>query len=484
MVDAVRQELAQSRPPHRATYRLQFHRDHCTFRNAAALVPYLSQLGISHVYASPYLKAKSGSEHGYAIVDYNQLDPDLGTEDDFEAFVAALHEHGMGQILDVVPNHMSAAPGENCWWTDVLENGPNSPHADFFDIDWGPVKEELRGKLLFPILGRQFGEALEAGELKLCCREGAFFLDYYGRRLPIDPATYGDILTVGLDNLREAVPEDSDDLRELESIITAIEHLPRRNNPNPSAIRERQREKEVIKQRVARLMEASPPIAGFIKENVEQLNGTPGDFRSFDRLEHLLNAQAYRLSHWKAASDEINYRRFFDVNELAAVCMEDEAVFDKSHALVFDLLVQKKVQGLRIDHVDGLFDPLDYLRRLQRGYVRALARHCFEARQAASGTPHATGDQQDGATWDEVEPAVMEAVWTDSERPNDGNGSSWRSSLPLYVVVEKILGPEEPLPTDWPIAGTTGYDFLNSVSGLFVDPAALPMRPTRPSWPS
>jgi len=168
IVDAVRQTLAQRTLQPRATYRLQFHRDHCTFRDAAALVPYLSQLGISHVYASPYLKAKCGSEHGYAVVDYTRLDPELGTEDDFEAFVDALREHGMGQILDVVPNHMSAAPGENPWWTDVLENGPGSPYADFFDIDWAPVKEELRGKILFPILGRQFGEVLEAGELKLC----------------------------------------------------------------------------------------------------------------------------------------------------------------------------------------------------------------------------------------------------------------------------------------------------------------------------
>ncbi|MDY0170235.1 MAG: malto-oligosyltrehalose synthase [Thermoguttaceae bacterium] len=476
-VAAVRDILSQRTQRPRATYRLQFHRDHLTFRDAAALVPYLSQLGVSHVYASPYLKARSGSEHGYAIVDYTRLDPGLGTEEDFEAFVVTLREYGMGQILDVVPNHMSAAPGENPWWTDVLENGPGSPYADFFDIDWIPVKEELRGKILLPVLGRQFGEVLEAGELKLCRRGGAFVIDYYGRTLPVDPSTYGAILTLGLDELRKAMPEDSDDLRELESIVTAIEHLPSRNDRDHEAVRERQREKEIIKGRIADIIEASSPIAEFIEGNVQQLNGTPDDFKSFDRLEHLLNAQAYRLSHWKAASDEINYRRFFDVNELAAVCMEDEEVFNASHAFVFELLAKGKVQGLRIDHVDGLFDPLEYLWRLQRGYVRALARHCFETRRPASGDGGTAGGAHAAPTWKEVEPAVMEALWPELKREAGAERSSgsqpWRESPPLYVVVEKILGPEAPLPPEWPIAGTTGYDFLNSVGGVFVDPAGL-----------
>ena len=472
VVDAVREKLAQREPHPRATYRLQFHKDHCTFRDAAELVPYLSRLGISHVYASPYVQAKAGSEHGYAIVDYNKLDAALGSEEDYDLFVASLRSHGMGQILDVVPNHMSAAPGENPWWTDVLENGPSSPYADFFDIDWMPIKEELHGKLLFPVLGRQFGEVLEAGELKLGCHNGAFLIDYYGRTLPIDPATYREILTLGLDDFRETMPEDSEALRELESIITAVEHLPNRNNSTTRAVRERQREKEVIKGRISQLMETSQPVAEFLNSNIQRINGEPDAVASFDRLERLLNAQVYRLSHWKAASDEINYRRFFDVNELAAVCMEDEAVFEESHALVFDLLARDKVQGLRIDHVDGLFDPLEYLWRLQRGYVRAIARRCFESRCVmSSGT--AEGDPSDAPAWEEIEPAIMEAIWPEIGMTCDGHDAAWRQSLPLYVVVEKILGPEEPLPVEWPIAGTTGYDFLNSVSGVFVDPAGL-----------
>ncbi|MFW5692791.1 MAG: malto-oligosyltrehalose synthase [Thermoguttaceae bacterium] len=478
IVAAVRKQLAQSAQCPRATYRLQFHRDRLTFRDAAAVVPYLSRLGVSHVYCSPYLRVAAGSEHGYAIVDYTRLDPELGTEDDFEAFVAALREHDMGQILDVVPNHMSAAPGENPWWTDVLENGPGSPYADFFDIDWTPVKEELRGKVLLPVLGRQFGEVLEAGELKLRYREGAFVVDYYERALPIDPGTYDEILTPGLDALRETMPEESDDLRELESIVTAIEHLPDRNNTDPDAVRERQREKEVVKGRIAELMDASPPVAAFIRNNVEQLNGTPGDFATFDRLDRLLNAQAYRLSHWKAASDEINYRRFFDINDLASVCMEEEKVFEESHSLIFDLLARGKVDGLRIDHVDGLFAPAEYLWRLQRGYVRAIAQREFATRmpanpEAGEAASRETRGAPDEVAWEEVGPAVVQSLVANFGKHANGNGLARRETLPLYVLVEKILGPEEPLPPEWPVAGTTGYDFRNSVGGLFVDRAGL-----------
>ncbi len=475
VVAAVREACAQGAQRPRATYRLQFHKDHLTFRDAADLVPYLNRLGISHVYCSPYLKAKAGSEHGYAIVDYTRLDPELGTEDDFEVFVAALHEHGMGQLLDVVPNHMSAAPGENPWWTDVLENGPSSPYADFFDIDWTPLKEELRGKILLPVLGRQFGEALEAGELKLAYRNGAFVVDYYGRGLPIDPGTYDAILTPGLDEFRATQPEHSEHLRELESIVTAVEHLPGRNDTDPESVRERQREKEVIKDRIGRLAAAARPIAEFITANVARLNGTPDDHASFDGLDRLLNAQAYRLSHWKAASDEINYRRFFDVNELAAVCMEDARVFEESHAFLFDLLARGRVQGLRIDHVDGLFDPLEYLRCLQRGYVRAVVRRSFATRRAGVDAPVADSAPE-ASSWEAMESEVVDAIgaelWGSQAKPAPESGTS-RASLPLYVVVEKILGPEEPLPPEWPIAGTTGYDFLNLVSGLFVDRPGL-----------
>ncbi len=237
-----------------ATYRLQFEPEKMTFQAAAALVPYLNELGISHVYASPYLKTRTGSTHGYAIVDYAQLNPELGTDSDYRALVAALHGRGMGQILDTVPNHMSATPGENAWWTDVLENGPASPHAAFFDIDWQPVKEELRNRLLLPILGDQYGRVLEAGELKLEYRGGAFFLRYFQSLLPIDPRTYRTVLCHGLDALKATLPPDSADLRELESILTALEHLPQRTETAPARVTERLREKEVVKGRLRALL--------------------------------------------------------------------------------------------------------------------------------------------------------------------------------------------------------------------------------------
>jgi (1->4)-alpha-D-glucan 1-alpha-D-glucosylmutase len=483
LVAQIQRRLAQRCWP-AATYRLQFHPQHCTFRDAAALVPYQSQLGVSHVYASPYFQARSGSPHGYSVVDCSQLDPALGTADDYAAFVAALHEHGMGQILDLVPNHMSTTPRENQWWTNVLENGPSSPYADFFDIDWHPVKDELRNKVLLPVLGRQFGETLEAGELRLNFCDGAFFVDYYEHQFPLDPHTYSNIINYRLEEFRASVAEDAPELRELESIATAADHLPPRTDATPERVQERQREKEVIKDRLRRLTAESPHVAEFLQQNLDRLNGNPGEPGSFDLLERILNSQVYRFSHWKAASDEINYRRFFDVNELAAVCMEDDRVFETCHAFVFDLLARGDVNGLRIDHVDGLFDPLEYLWRLQWGYIRTVGRHCWEG----------LADPELPA-WSELEPQVLAALWPDLGGPSpfqlfpglqsysslpslpvvtpQAGGFPDASKLPLYVVVEKILGPEEPLPREWPVAGTSGYEFLNCTGGVFVDPVGL-----------
>ena len=299
--------------------------------------------------------------------------------------VEALHGRAMGQILDIVSNHMSATPAENLWWNDVLENGPASPHAAYFDIDWRPVKEELRNRILLPILGDQYGQVLESGELKLEYREGAFFLRYYQSLLPLDPRTYRAILTHGLDALKETQPPDSEELRELESIVTALEHLPERTETEPGSVAERQREKEVIKGRLRALTDRAAAVAEFIRRNVQEFNGTPEDPHSYDSLDKLLDAQVYRLSHWKAAADEINYRRFFDINELAAVCMEDPEVFAESHRLVFDLLVRGDVDGLRVDHIDGLYDPMEYLRRLQRGYLLALGKALYQ--RATRGRP-------------------------------------------------------------------------------------------------
>jgi len=464
-----------------ATYRLQFEKGRWTFRDAAALVPYLHDLGISHLYSSPCLKTCSGSPHGYAIVDYGQLDPELGGAHDYRGLVEALHAHGMGQILDVVPNHMSAAPAENLWWHDVLENGPGSPYAAFFDIDWDPVKEELRNKVLLPVLGDQYGKVLESGELKLEHRDGALGVRYCQMLLPLDPRTYRSVLGLRLDEIKKSLPPDSEDLRELESILTALEHLPESTDTDPARARERQREKEVVKGRIRSLVGRSAAVAEFVRQNVAHFNGSPEDPHSYDDLDRLLDAQVYRLAHWKAAADEINYRRFFDVNELAAICTEDPRVFEESHRLVFDLLVRGDADGLRIDHIDGLYDPTEYLRRLQWGYLRALGRREYErlagargqqadapAAEAGAGQPPGVPPAEppqeppeEPPPWNEVEPAFLQTVDRAVER------------LPLYVVVEKILGPEEPLPQHWLVAGTTGYDFLNSVNGLFVDRPGL-----------
>ena len=400
-----------------STYRLQFHAGF-TFRDAAALVPYLAALGVTDCYCSSYLKAVPGSLHGYDVADPTVINPEVGTEDDYRAFVETLRAHGMGHLLDIVPNHMGIARSSNRWWQDVLENGPSSRYARFFDIDWQPIKRELADKVLLPILGDQYGAVLERQEILLRYETGVFRLEYFETRLPIAPRSYPRILRHGIDRLIAAHGEDHDDVIELLSIITSLERLPSRSDPDPAHIAERQREKEVAKRRLAELERRSPIVQAFLRENVTRFNGTPGDPASFDLLDGLLGDQAYRLAHWRVASEEINYRRFFDINELAAVRMEDPEVFDESHRLVFRLVDEGAVTGLRIDHVDGLYDPGDYLRCLQ---LRA------------------------------------------------GAGRGDAGDRPLFIVVEKILAPGEPLPAGWPVEGTTGYEFVNEVNGLFVD---------------
>jgi (1->4)-alpha-D-glucan 1-alpha-D-glucosylmutase len=466
IAEALRREIATRAQPPRATYRLQFAPRQMTFRDAAQLVPYLQELGISHLYASPCRKTCTDSPHGYAIVDYGALNPELGSAEDYQALGRALRTAEMGQILDIVPNHMSTAPGENLWWTDVLENGPSSPYASSFDIDWNPVKEELKDRILLPCLGDQYGTVLESGQLRLEYNAGAFVLRCYGTPMPVDPKTYPQVLTRRLDQLQERLPPESPEMAELESILTALAHLPERHQVAPEQVRERQREKELIKKRLGQLTATCPAIAEHVATNVAELNGTVGSPDSFDGLHQLLDAQVYRLAHWKAAGDEINYRRFFDINELAAVCMEDPVVFERSHRLVFEMLAHGDLTGLRIDHIDGLFDPSDYLWRLQHGYLRTLGQQALAAlaEQANPSDPAArsAAPQAPLPQWSDLELLVFSALLGSNAKP------------PLYVVVEKILGPEEPLPKQWPVAGTTGYDFLRSVNGVFVDWNGLP----------
>lgn len=467
IVERVREQLAVERQPS-ATYRWQFHRGF-TFHDAAQLTPYLESLGISHVYASPYLKARAGSTHGYDIVDHTQLNPEVGGEAGFVEFVDALRSHGLGQILDVVPNHMGVGSDENPWWQDVLENGPSSPFATCFDIDWRPLKPDLDNKVLLPVLGDQFGKVLEDGQLVLHFIGGAFVLKYYDRQFPLSPQSYGLVLRHRLAELEQSLGTDHAAFLEYQSILTALSHLPPREETRPDKLIERHREKEIIKRRLARLCEDEPRVAEFIADNVVIFNGRRGEPSSFDLLDTLLQDQAYRLSFWRVAADEINYRRFFDVNELAAVCMERPDVFDKAHALILHLLEAGQIDGLRIDHADGLFDPTGYLWQLQERRFLQRCRGVFDQFSSRSRETSVLPDSHESGygtqtTWEEVAASLRDFFANvRAERLNDPVARS------LYLVVEKILEGTEKLPEDWPVHGTSGYEFLNQVNRLFVD---------------
>ena len=375
-------------PPPRATYRLQFHRGF-TFREALELVPYLAELGVSHIYASPITEARPGSTHGYDIVNHNRLNPEIGSDDDFRALVAALHQRGMGLILDIVPNHMGIG-NDNAWWLDVLEWGEASPYARYFDINWDAVRPDLKGRVLLPVLGDQYGAVLENGKiaLRFDAAEGSFSFWYYEHRFPVSPLSYPTILTAG------GAP-----LGTLANEFAVLKRMPR-DARRPQAA--------VLKHRLAKATEEGE-AAEAIGAALEAFSGRPGHPRSFRRLNRLLDRQAYRLAYWRVAAEEINYRRFFNINDLAGLRVELPELFAEIHRLVFELAGHGDVDGLRIDHIDGLFDP--------GAYVAAL-RDAF--------------------------------------------------APPFYIVVEKILARYETLP-DWPVDGSTGYDFANQVLGLFVD---------------
>lgn len=404
-----------------ATYRLQLNRNF-TFRDATAIIPYLDDLGISHCYISPYLRARPGSMHGYDIIDHNSLNPEIGTAEEYEQFVAELQRHGMGQIVDIVPNHMGVMGSDNAWWLDVLENGEASDYAQFFDIEWHPIKDELQGKVLVPILADQYGNVLENGDLKLRfdAEHGEFSIFYHEHRFPVDPSEYGRILNFQAERLEERLAAGDESTLELQSIATAFSHLPGRQNLTDEERAERNREKEVQKRRLAALCARSPTIRNFLLADVAAMNGHPHDPDSYNALHDLIKAQAYRLAHWRVAADDINYRRFFDINDLAALCMENEPVFSAAHHFIIQLIAEGKIEGLRIDHPDGLYDPGQYFYRLKERIAAEL-------------------------------------------KPNERTP---------YLIAEKILTGKERLRKNWPIDGTTGYDFANLVNGLFVDRAA------------
>lgn len=411
-----------------ATYRIQFNKDF-TFLQALEIVPYLAQLGVSHIYASPFFRARPGSMHGYDIINHTEFNPEIGNAEDLNELIAQLRSHGMGLIVDFVPNHMGIG-SDNPWWMDVLENGPASAYAQYFDIDWAPVKRELFGKVLIPILGEPYGKILETGQIKLSyqCESGRLSLQYYEHSVPLDPVSYPIVLGHALDTLKEQLGADNFDVLEYQSILSALDILP--GHLEPVGFAQRIGEKNVQLRRLARLCMRSKEINDFVDRNVERYNSDETDNANrMQRMHELLEMQPYRLAYWRVAADEINYRRFFDINDLAAIRTEDVRVFNDIHSLLFDLAAERLIDGIRIDHPDGLFDPETYFRRLQQ--------------------------------------VTAERLGIDF-KPVMATGAERDRHLPIYVVAEKILAPFEVLEESWLVHGTTGYEFMDTLNNLVV----------------
>jgi (1->4)-alpha-D-glucan 1-alpha-D-glucosylmutase len=384
-----------------STYRLQFH-SAFRFVDGRDLVPYLSDLGVSDLYSSPRYKARRGSSHGYDIANPLRVNSELGTEEDFDEMALKLQHYSMGLLLDTVPNHM-AASYENPWWMDVLENGQSSAYASYFDINWHPATTKAaflqENRVLLPILGELYGDVLASGKLSLKIEDTGIYVRYYDARMPLDPKTYTVILRHCIDH--------ADGLSEVPELLQALEKLPHRDEPGTEQILERRRSKDRIKEALWRCYQENADVKHAMDESLAFFAG------SVDDLDGLLSQQAFRLAYWKIGYEEINYRRFFDINELVGLRVESPAVFENANRKILELARSGKVTGLRVDHIDGLWAPECFLKRLQAG--------------------------------------------------TEG----------LYIVVEKILGRDEALPRCWPVAGTTGYDFLNALNGIFVDPVGL-----------
>jgi (1->4)-alpha-D-glucan 1-alpha-D-glucosylmutase len=398
-----------------ATYRLQLGRD-LTFDDAAGLLPYLERLGVSDAYTSPFFETSSTNSHGYDVSDHNRFREELGSEPAFWRFADGLRARGMGLLIDLVPNHVGIAGNRNPRWRDVLEQGPTSPAAMYFDIDWAPMKDELAGKVLLPILGDQYGTVLDSGQLKLTLDDLGLSVRYYDTVMPLAPRSWGRVLGHRLGELQARLGAEHPELIELKSLLAWFTTIPPGTETEGGRRPAKGVEVEMGQTRLASLLARAPAVRAFIEENVRIFNGTPGDPRSFDLLDALLDDQAYRVAYWRVAGEEINYRRFFDINELAAIRMEVPEVFEETHRLVFRLVAAGAVTGLRVDHPDGLYAPAEYFQRLQRGCAQAGVED-------------------------------------------------------MYVVAEKILAPGEHLPEGWATAGTTGYEFLNLLNGIFVDRA-------------
>jgi (1->4)-alpha-D-glucan 1-alpha-D-glucosylmutase len=379
----------------RATYRVQLHAGF-GFADAGAVADYLADLGISHFYCSPYLQAAPGSTHGYDVVNPHQVNKELGGPEAHAQLCATLKENGLGQVLDIVPNHMAIAGRENPWWWDVLENGPSSRYAGYFDLEWDPPEAKHRNTVLLPVLGDHYGRVLEVGELRLEREEGSFVIHYHNQMFPVSPRSLNDLLPTAAERCQ------SDDLS---CIADGLGQLPMSTATNWVAVRRRHRNKEVLRGQLARLCREQPKVAAALDQVVAEVNSDP------DQLHVLLERQNYRLAFWRTAAQDLGYRRFFDINSLVGLRAEDETVFTETHALILEWLRKGVLDGVRVDHPDGLLDPQEYFQRLYEACPQA------------------------------------------------------------WILAEKILEPGERLPNSWPIAGTTGYDFIYRLTNLFVDPA-------------
>jgi len=417
-----------------STYRLQFNSGF-RFEHARKLAGYLHALGVSHIYSSPILKARPGSMHGYDITDHNALNPEVGNEQDLQGLVRELKNYGMGQVLDFVPNHMAVDPGSNPWWWDVLANGRASEFAEFFDIDWNPLKPELHNKILLPTLGDQYGAELEAGHLRLALGENDFHIEYYDRVLPIDPQTIPLIFEPVAAGIQHP---------ELRNILSGLRNLPSHSTTDGDLVRQRRRAILPLTESLQRLIHQDPEVLRLTEKALQQTSGRPGDPHSFDALHRLLEAQVYRLAHWRVSGEEINYRRFFDINDLIGLRMENPRVFAATHRLLRRLLAEDAIQGLRIDHSDGLLNPRQYLVRLQMLYA---------ASQCVGSEPRPP--LAENGIEQEVQQVFGQHDWLNHHAP-------------LYTVVEKILEPGEDLPDEWPVDGTSGYEFTTLVNGVFI----------------
>ncbi len=389
------QESGMPAPP-RATYRLQLSPSF-GFKDAASIAPYLAELGVSHIYFSPYLQAAPGSTHGYDVVDHARVNDELGGEEAREALCETLSDLGLSQVIDLVPNHMAISSRRNQWWWDVLENGPSSWYARYFDVDWRPPEERLRNKVLLPILEDHYGRVLERKLLRFVRTQADFTISYHDHVFPVAPIS----LSGPLEEAAELC--SSEDLAFAADVLAA---LPSSTETDAESRIRRHRDKAVVGKQLARLLSERPDIGQAIDDVIVKINADQ------QRMDSLLEGQNYRLAFWRFARHDMGYRRFFDIDELAGLRISDENVFLDTHQRIEEWVLNGTVEGLRIDHVDGLADPKAYLHRL-----RIMAPR------------------------------------------------SW-------IVVEKILESRETLPSSWPISGTTGYDFLNLVGGLFVDPSS------------